>query len=629
MKDTNKEGKNPFQIKTPEALTAEETVSLFVDEYTEFPKIKAEGHTFIIGPRGTGKSMIFRYLQPDCQCQHKSLEEIDYLGLYIPLRNAGFTKITEMKRLYNVAAEYLNEHIMVAFFMQKCFAQLSNQDLYAKTDSLDAEGMAYFRECFLPRLSECDQKGVQIEERAKIYTAFHKMSKIMEKVYLDAIDYAKKFSFTREPIPYEGSLYEYLSFIVPLIEGLKKISCFSGKCVYFLIDDAHMLDTLQTRILNNWISTRTSGTVSLKISSQYNYKNYYTTNGEMIETPHDFSEVDMTMVYTGKAKKKYLNRVSEIIKKRLANHGIEVCPEDFFEPNYEQEKKIEEIAEQYKRKYDEGKGRGNRREDDALRYARPDYIKSLLGNSSTYSYAGFAQLVHLSSGIIRFFLEAAYKMYAEEESVSNGQPILKISHSIQNKVARKDADDFLFNDLPKYGKSKDENPEQLGNDFEDGSGEIVPEELYPLEDIKDLSNLIEGLGGLFRQILLSDRSERRVFSVAISDQPSERVEKIFRLGMRLGYFHKSTIGRKDGGSGGRTALYILNRRLAPIWTLDVTSFAGYLFVQNSILEEAMQNPFSLLRRMNNKRTADVVDGQLSMFEGADAEFFHVQEGEEG
>lgn len=629
MKDINKERKNPFQIKTPEALTAEETVSLFVDEYTEFPKIKAEGHTFIIGPRGTGKSMIFRYLQPDCQCQHKSLKEIDYLGLYIPLRNAGFTKITEMKRLYNVAAEYLNEHIMVAFFMQKCFAELSNRDLYAETESLDAEGMRYFRECFLPRLSGCDQKGLQIEEGAKIYSVFYKMSQIMETVYLEAIDYAKKFSFTCEPIPYEGSLYEYLSFIVPLIEGLKKISCFSGKCVYFLIDDAHMLDTLQTRILNNWISTRTSGTVSLKISSQYNYKNYYTTNGEMIETPHDFSEVDMTMVYTGKAKKKYLNRVSEIIKKRLTNHGINVSPEEFFEQNSEQEKKIQEIAEQYKKKYDEGKGRGNRREDDALRYARPDYIKSLSGNSSTYSYAGFEQLVHLSSGIIRFFLESAYKMYAEEESVSNGQPILKISHSTQNKVVRKDADDFLFNDLPKYGRAKEEKLELSENDFDDGSMEGLPEELYPMEDIRDLSNLIEGLGGLFHQILLSDKSERRVFSVAISDQPSDKIKKIFRLGMRLGYFHKSTIGKKDSGSGGRTALYILNRRLAPIWTLDVTSFAGYLFVTNSILEEAMQNPASLLRRMNKKRNTDAVDGQLSMFEGADAEFFYVREGEEG
>ncbi len=629
MKGINKEGKNPFQIKTPESLTAEETVSLFVDEYTEFPKIKAEGHTFIIGPRGTGKSMIFRYLQPDCQCQDKSLEEIDYLGLYIPLRNAGFTKITEMKRLYNVAAEYLNEHIMVAFFMQKCFAELSKKDLYKQAEALNAEGVRYFQECFLPRLSVCDKKDVQIEEGTEICSVFRKMSQMMEKVYLDAINYAKKFSFTREPIPYEGSLYEYLSFVIPLIEGIKEISCFSGKCVYFLVDDAHMLDTLQTQILNNWISTRTSGTVSLKISSQYNYKNYYTTNGEMIETPHDFSEVDMTMVYTGKAKKKYLSRVEEIIKKRLVNHGINIPPEEFFEQNDEQEKKIQEIAEQYKKKYDEGDHRGNRREDDALRYARPDYIKSLSGNSSTYSYAGFEQLVHLSSGIIRFFLESAYKMYAEEESLCNGKPILKISHSIQNRVVRKDADDFLFNDLPKYGQAKEEKLEQSEEGFGDSPMEGVPEELYPLEDIKDLSNLIEGLGGLFHQILLSDKSERRVFSVAISDQPSDKVKKIFRLGMRLGYFHKSTIGRKDSGSGGRTALYILNRRLAPIWTLDVTSFAGYLFVQNSILEEAMQNPYALLRRIKKKRNTDEVDGQLSMFDGEDAEFFYVREGEEG
>ncbi len=99
--------------------------------------------------------------------------------------------------------------------------------------------------------------------------------------------------------------------------------------------------------------------------------------------------------------------------------------------------------------------------------------------------------------------------------------------------------------------------------------------------------------------------------------------------MRLGYFHKSTIGRKDSGSGGRTALYILNRRLAPIWTLDVTSFAGYLFVQNHILEKAMQDPHSLLRRMNKQKHTDEVAGQLSMFGEPDAECYYVREGEEG
>ena len=95
---------NPFQIKTPENLAPEEAVNLFVDVFTDYQKIIAQGHTFIMGPRGIGKSMIFRYLEPDCQCiksqySKTKIDELEFLGLYIPLRNAGFTKITELTRL--------------------------------------------------------------------------------------------------------------------------------------------------------------------------------------------------------------------------------------------------------------------------------------------------------------------------------------------------------------------------------------------------------------------------------------------------------------------------------------------------------------------------------------------------
>ena len=48
---------NPFQIKTPEKLSPDEVASLFVDVFTDYQKIKAQGHTFILGPRGIGKSM--------------------------------------------------------------------------------------------------------------------------------------------------------------------------------------------------------------------------------------------------------------------------------------------------------------------------------------------------------------------------------------------------------------------------------------------------------------------------------------------------------------------------------------------------------------------------------------------
>ena len=607
---------NPFQIKTPEKLPPDEAANLFVDVFTDYQKIKAQGHTFIIGPRGIGKSMIFRYLQPDCQCVSKGakVNQIDFLGFYIPLRNASFTKITELSRLERNAAHIINEHIMATYAMQKVFSSLSISSLYEDNPEWDSSALEYYRDEYIPRLPVGDYA---IREGAKIYEIFNIISLQMDRFYQQAIDYTKRLAFTHEVYPYNGPLFDYLDFVVPLISNLSKVICFPQQTIYFLIDDAHCLSPLQTQILNFWVSTRTSGEISLKISSQYNYKHYYTITGATIDTPHDYSEVDMTFVYTGSARPKYKKRITEIILKRLANANINRTAEDFFPPDRDQELKIQEIADRYKEQFDQGNGRGNKRNDDALRYARPDYIKSLLGqskNGPTYSYAGFEQLVHLSSGIVRSFLESAYKMYAETTSrVDDGDDIAEIPASIQNSVIREEANHFLFDDLQRYAKEPDIPFDQQTD-------------IYPKEDIDKLSNLIQALGGLFKQVLVSERSERRVFSIAISDSPSAEVERILSLGIQLGYLHSSTIGRKDGKSGGRTKLYILNRRLSPIWTLDPTAFAGYLFVQNSLLESAMIEPFALLRRLGKDMPVDEAY-QLTLFDDDNTQIFTVEEGE--
>jgi hypothetical protein len=188
-------------------------------------------------------------------------------------------------------------------------------------------------------------------------------------------------------------------------------------------------------------------------------------------------------------------------------------------------------------------------------------------------------------------------MFAETEAKNRNLEITFIPPEIQSNVIREEADRFLFDDIEKL---------ELGGD----------EKAPPKDDIKKLTNLIHGLGGLFRQILLSDRSERRVFSIAFSDAPSGEVNKILELGVLLGYFHKSTLGRKDSKSGGRTRLFVLSRRLSPIWNLDPTGFAGYLFVTNRIIEEAMNNPNSMLRRIQGKIFDEEVGPiQPTLFEG--------------
>ena len=79
---------NPFAVQTPETLSSDEIVSLFVEEYTDYHKIPNAGHTFLNGARGTGKSMIFRYLEPDCQSLafNKPLKDLPFYAVYLPIK---------------------------------------------------------------------------------------------------------------------------------------------------------------------------------------------------------------------------------------------------------------------------------------------------------------------------------------------------------------------------------------------------------------------------------------------------------------------------------------------------------------------------------------------------------------
>ena len=590
---------NPFKITTPEDLTADETVKLFVDVFTDFYQITNPGHVILKGPRGTGKSMMLRYLEPDCQClaNNTNINELQYIAIYVPLKNTNFS-LAELKRFDSKhATTLLNEHLMISHCLIKVFSDI--QKNIEHSDTTVFELVTFYKKSFVPILylsEEILSKNITKSEIVDV------MINQLKQVYKQVIDYFKCCAFSDEIIPYSGALFDYNDYLVPLMEDLSKTISHKEATVFLLLDDAHFLSETQTKILNTWVSSRSSRKLSLKISTQYNYKTYYTINGATIDTPHDYTEIDIATIYTEgnkKVKSTYYKRISDIVRKRLDLYGIDVNVEDFFPVDQEQEEKIKELERQYIEKYDKGEGFGYNRTDDARRYSRPDFIKSLGGKSKsshTYSYAGFQQLVNLSSGVVRYFLQQAYSMYAQQQStLEKGKDILFIEPSIQNEVVRKMANSALFDELETYSKEGDELA-------------------YPKGDIVKLSNLIQGLGALFKKNLLSDKKERRVFSIAISDQISTEVENVLEIGIQLGYFHKSTIGRKNVGSIGRLRLYVLNRRLAPIWTLDPNGFAGYLFLKNKVLEDAIKDPMTTSKYFDQKYSKNNEYIQLSLFE---------------
>ncbi len=592
---------NPFAVQTPEDISAADVVSLFVDVFGDFYNIPKLGHTFLHGPRGSGKSMMFRYLEPDCQCliENTTVKNLPFFAVYISIKNTDL-KLTELQRLENKnAALVINEHFLVIHIAAKFFGSLLKVPS-AEWDNMETEAIRAFYNRDLTRLlRRTGWTGAlpEIAESARIADYFSAFQDIFSDQHAAVIAYLRRLSFAEDPVRYSGPLCGYLDFLLPLIRAVKVLPMMPCGPVFLLLDDADNLNRTQTTILNSWVSCRTQADVSLKISTQLSYKTYLTATGQTIDSPHDFSEINISAVYTS-AKSKYFDRVSEIVRRRLEIAGIDRAPEEFFPPYAEQEKRIRDVADKIKADW-ANQGRGFRASDDVVRYARPTYIASLLGehkSGSTYKYAGFDQLVHLSSGIVRYFLESASLMYGEMLSESNG-PIMEISPEAQDRVLRQQATAFLFSEFDRWSADEADDERALSN-------------------TRKLRNLIRALGGTFHQILISDASERRVFSIALSEEPDADVFEVLQLGVRYGYFHQSTIGNKEGT--GRTRLYILNRRLAPVFLLDPTSFAGYKFVTNRILREAMEKPNTFVGRVK-RAGIDVMfeSPQMSLFENGD------------
>ena len=131
-----KELQNPFKILSPEHLSVDDAFSLFVDVFSDFSKIESPCHSFLHGPRGSGKSMMFRYLLPDCQLKKReksTVKDLPFFAVWIQLKSTDL-KITDLARFKNAHADFIiNEHLMVVYFAESIF------DSFEKFLSLDVK----------------------------------------------------------------------------------------------------------------------------------------------------------------------------------------------------------------------------------------------------------------------------------------------------------------------------------------------------------------------------------------------------------------------------------------------------------------------------------------------------------
>ena len=102
-------------------MSAEEIAALFVGEYTDFQTIKKHFDTMLEGQRGTGKTMVLRYLGFSTQLKewverekHPAMDFFEkagcFIGLYCRLEQGVFDKIENNSITSNERRERLFEH---------------------------------------------------------------------------------------------------------------------------------------------------------------------------------------------------------------------------------------------------------------------------------------------------------------------------------------------------------------------------------------------------------------------------------------------------------------------------------------------------------------------------------------
>lgn len=479
---------NPFVVLTPDDKGRESEIEitnaniihkLFVDVFEDFSSIPQQGHVFLNGPRGSGKSMMFRFLLPDCQLIHQNVNhynELPFFSIHIPIKLTSINN-PEYELIKDYGSSIFNEHVLTTYFSEiifDSFTKLNFNNIEDK-NSLISEIKSFYSNSFLRRLRLCgwNPAPMPLFEPNSPEEAFKLMKEICSDIFVEANQFLKrnvqnvKFPNQFQPVQYNGPLTDYISFLFPILKDLKQISLFPKKPIFLLIDDADNLTEMQVIVLNTWVSYRTNSQVSLKISTQLNYPTYNTINGTNIDSPHDYYDINILTVYSS-SKDVYNKRIRQIVERRLnfffESKGISVNPDDFFPSDKEQDKNIDIQKEILRKNYEDGKGRGYRVSDDIQRYAIPNYIKSLKGTAKsghTFKYAGFDMLVSISSGVIRHFLTPAAKMFNSQLrdlklKNQNSVPtdILFIEPSIQDVEIKDYSIKQLFDEYDKHKLDK-------------------------------------------------------------------------------------------------------------------------------------------------------------------------------
>ena len=541
----NKLQKNPFDHDAANNLSDEEIIDYYIEDYNFSRFIRSTKNVFLIGERGSGKTMTLLYNSFKIQykiAQNNGNSAYKWIGIHIPCNTALF-----QKREYLLIKDSYKESII-------CEHYLVLTILYAIANTLGT--IEELVDNIKPFSENLYNTAEYMWDTKLDHTSSNFFDAIKKFVNKENIRTQKEINRRHSDNFYDSAL-SFSSTVLPFLLSLKQIDLLKDAHYMLMIDDAHDMNEYQIKTLNSWIAYRDHSLFSFKVASiKVGRPPRITASGGSILEGHDFITVDMEQAYQNERTSFYhLSKL--IVERRLEKAGINVKATDFFPINKTFEEQLEKYHEkatiEAKAKYGDNLKAVS---DYVYKYQRAMYFKDRSSRANRPPYSGFRMIVAVSTGIVRNMLDPCYWMYesalSEQRNKKNnhGDLIKFITPAIQNDTICKRSEDLWYQ-------------------LQQGLENIVPN--CTQQDSKYVYNLLEQLIILFSKRLKAPISEPRaiVFSISQKDKFPKETEVILKLidiARRAQYIYTRIGNAKDLGKS--ETLYVPNRIIFPNFGLD-------------------------------------------------------------
>jgi hypothetical protein len=600
-------GSDPFSSVTAEGMNADEITRLFVGHHTNLDIAEKRFGTIIEGQRGTGKSMILKYLSFPVQIrtwQNKNREipayfdEKRFIGVYCKLQQGIYDKRDLEEIQDETKRGHVFEHRVTA---DMCVQILETMKEVTSILGLSDKGANGIANRLARILTAPDEWLNNAESLSEILDSYRDVLRQEAKRVDEFLRTAGSSSFSPS-LALSGLVYNVITLFQ---ESLGLQHC----CLFLLLDDFDVLHDWQQEILFATAAQRMFDLVCFKFGvMSEGVKTGTAGSGRTFRPGDDYDHISLDMVERGLLRKDYPAAVTMIAAKRIKESGwphfgerippfamdVEEADENAIQtcksvlsalfPPWKHGLKIrEEIKHTMDKEWEESGGKHTKKKNDYYsKYGNARYFQKLRQMKQSERYAGYDYIVTISSGIVRQYLEICSHVISEAcKERWNPKAGEAISPEIQDRAIVGYSRAF-FENLNKgagaHGTLRD-----LGRGITS----------------KDIVDLIEALCDLFYERLHSpNHREPEIITFALRDSNSY-VDNLLRVCLRESVLQKFYYPPKTAGQAPLPA-YVLNKRLVPRRSLSPLRMQGRIEMNATDIERAIKNNKSLLEKFMQK-----------------------------